>query len=69
MRRERLLQTMKENRTFLKSWIEESKKEHARAMKVKHEREKMDLRFELTMKEKKDRNTLVRVLFRLILSF
>jgi hypothetical protein len=54
-RRQKKLQKMQENKVFLKQWEETNKRTHAAAMTVKREREKMDLRFELTMKEKKDR--------------
>lgn len=53
--REQRLKTIRENKEFVKQWTEEHLKQHEQNMNIRRQREKHDLRFELTMKEKNTR--------------
>lgn len=50
-----LLQKLKENQSFKEQWEDKGKQAHQQAMKVRQGREKSELQFELTMKEKSSR--------------
>jgi hypothetical protein len=53
--RESRLETMRANKEFVKQWNEKHLKAHEQNMETRRKRETHDLRFELTMQEKKQR--------------